>query len=220
MKIEKLIRSERNPDIYYAEFENGEKLRVSVALIADYSLYSGRVFDEEEFEALKASAGALSARARALRILGKRNMSRREITGRLIQKGESEETAENTAEWLVKIGAVNDAEYAALIVRHYISRGYGKMRILDELYRRGIDRELWEGALGELTDTEDKAYAFLVSKLRGAVPDKATLKRVSDALYRRGFSWDEIKSAILRYNGEHGPDQLTYGETEDLTENE
>jgi regulatory protein len=94
------------------------------------------------------------------------------------------------------------------------------MRIQDELYRRGIDKELWEEALAELHETEDKAYDYLLSRLRGSAPDKAALKRVTDALYRRGFSWDEIKSAIQRYNEALDSDQRTYGETEDLTNND
>lgn len=220
MKVLKLTHLDKKPGTFYAEFEDGERLRVSVALIADYSLYTGRVLDDVEYNALKSSAESSSAKSRALRILGKRNMSRREIAGRLIQKGESEETAEETADWLIKIGAVNDAEYAALIVRHYISKGYGKMRIYDELYRRGIEKELWDDALSELPDTDDGAYNFLVSKLRGTEPDKKELKRVTDALYRRGFSWDEIKSASLRYKGALDSNRLTYDETEDLTDNE
>jgi regulatory protein len=202
VKIVKLTRAEKNPDVFYAEFEDGGTLKVNVALIADYSLYTGRELNGEEYDALKASAASASAKARALRILGKRNMSRREITDRLVQKGESGETAEETADWLENIGAVNDAEYAALIVRHYMSRGYGKMRIQDELYRRGIEKELWEEALRTLQESDNMAYAYLVAKLRGSVPDKAVTKRVSDALYRRGFSWEEIKSALNMYKSE------------------
>ena len=78
--------SGKNPDVYYAGFEDGSSLRVNIALIADYSLYTGRELNEDEYEALKASAKDASAKARALWILGKRNMSRREITERLMQK--------------------------------------------------------------------------------------------------------------------------------------
>jgi regulatory protein len=220
LRIDKLTRSQKNPDRFYAEFSDGEKLTVSVALIADYSLYTGRELDEAEYEALKASAQAHSAKARALRILGQRTMSCKEMKDRLIQKGESEETAQDTTDWLVRIGAVNDEEYAALIVRHYISKGYGKMRINDELYRRGIKKELWEDALRACQETDDGAYDYLASKLKDTKPDKAALKRVTDALYRRGFSWDEIKSATARYNDELGMSGSVTNETEDLTDNE
>jgi regulatory protein len=215
VKIVKLARSDKNPDVYYAEFEDGSSLRVTVALIADYSLYTGRVLDRDDYDALIASAGEASAKARALRILGKRSMSRREITDRLILKGESEETAEGTADWLTKIGAVNDEDYAFQIVRHYTARGYGKMRVMDELYRRGIDRELWEEALSALPESDGTAYRYLAAKLRGTAPDKAALKRASDALFRRGFSWEEIKSALQQYKSALESDILSDSETED-----
>lgn len=209
MKITRLSQSVKKPDSYTAEFEDGGRLTVTVALIADFSLFTGRELDEAELAALEAAASAQRTRARALRILGARNMSRKEMTDRLVQKGESEEAAEDTADWLTAIGAVNDVEYASLIVRHYASRGYGKKRIVDELYRRGIDRELWDTALEALPETEDKVMRLLESKLGGEKPDRAALKRATDALYRRGFSWEEIKTAVARYM-ERTED--TYGE--------
>jgi regulatory protein len=199
VKLASLTPSEKDPSKFCAAFEDGKKLTVTVALIADYSLFSGRELDSDEYAALLSAAAAAKTKARALRLIGKRNMSRREITERLVMKGETEESAEETAEWLEKIGAVNDEEYAALIVRHYAARGFGKVRIRDELYRRGIGRELWEAALEELPEADDKLDALLRARLAGGVPDKAALKRASDALYRRGFSWDEIKEAVGRY---------------------
>jgi regulatory protein len=200
-----LDRLDKIPDAFTAEFSNGDRFQVNVALIADYSLYTGRLLDEAAFEALKKAAGLYAAKKRALRILGRRQMSRREIIGRLVDKGESLEVAEQTADWLTQIGALNDNEYAASIVRHYAQRGYGEKRIRDELYRRGIDRELWEEALGALPEAEDGAYAYLVSKLKGRPLEEddrkrlAEIKRLTDALCRRGFSWDNARDAVQRY---------------------
>lgn len=200
-----LTRLEKIPDVFNAEFSSGDRFQVNVALIADYSLYTGRLLDEAAFEALKKAAGLYAAKRRALRILGKRQMSRREMTERLVEKGESPEAAEETADWLTQIGALNDTEYAASIVRHYAGRGYGELRIRDELYRRGIDRELWEDALGALPEAHDAAYAYLASKLKGRplVEDEQTrlreAKRLMDALCRRGFGWSEARDAVQRY---------------------
>ena len=199
MKIVKLTHSEKAQDSYYAEFEDGSTLAVSVAMIADFGLFTGRELDDGEVAGLRAAAASASSRARALRILGSRGMSRKQIEDSLIRKGESDRQAEETAEWLEKIGAVNDEELAALVVRHYARRGYGESRIRDELYRRGIPRELWEDAFTGMPDTEETVYSLLKSRLGGEKPDRAELKRASDALYRRGFSWDEIRTATQRY---------------------
>jgi len=119
---------------------------------------------------------------------------------RLIKKGESEETAQDTVQWLEDIGAVNDSEFAAAIVRHYSSKGYGLARIKDELYKRGIKRDLWEDALAglEADAFDEAAHQFLEKKLRGS-SDKDDLRRAMDALCRRGFGYEEARSAVNRY---------------------
>ena len=142
-----------------------------------------------------------AAKARALRILGNRSISTRELEKRLVDKGEDAETARETVEWLENLGLMNDAEYAAMIVRHYSAKGYGLRRIKDELGRRGIARDMWDDALSELSESDgmdETALRFLEKKLRGS-RDKDDLKRASDALCRRGFSYDEARRALNRY---------------------
>ena len=144
-----------------------------------------------------------STKKRALRILGNRNFSEQEMQRRLVSKGETQENAEETVRWLVRLGYINDADYAGLIVRHYSTKGYGISRIRDELYKRGIPRDLWDEKLVELdeSETSDATLEFLRKKL-GESKDKDDLRRATDALVRRGFTYDEAKSAINRYLSE------------------
>ena len=139
-----------------------------------------------------------SAKARAMRILGNRYLSAREMEKRLINKGETAGTAQQTVQWLEDIGAVNDKEYAASIVRHYIAKGFGLARIREELYKRGIDREMWDEALSDLDGMEDAAYEFVEKRLRGE-SGKDELRRATNALCSRGFSYEEARAAVNRY---------------------
>jgi len=139
-----------------------------------------------------------SAKTRALRILGNRDISTYEMETRLIEKGESEQTARETVQWLVEIGYIDDSKYAVQIVRHYATKGYGLFRIKDELHRRGVPRDLWDDALCEIPDISDAAADFLMKKLRGS-RDKTDLRRAADALCRRGFGYEEASVAVSRY---------------------
>ena len=204
MKVTRVARSKHVPDRYYLTLEDGSSLKVGLNQIADYAVYEGRDLTEEELASLTDDARETNTRARALRILGERNMSKKQMTERLIQKGEDPELSRETAQWLEEVGAIDDGAYASLIVRHYAARGFGAGKIKNELYRRGIPREYWEDALEELPDMEEAAYRFLQSRLRGAEPDAGSLKRASDVAYRRGFSWEEIRTALSRYQTEHG----------------
>ena len=86
-----------------------------------------------------------------------------------------------------------------MLVRHYAGKGYGKARIREEMRRRGVDRELWDAALEELPDQSETLDRLIQKKCRGDLSDRREVKRVSDSLLRRGFSWSEVKEALRRY---------------------
>ena len=122
----------------------------------------------------------------------------KELIGKLVQKGETPEDAQAVVDRFVELGVVDDEKYGAMVVRHYAAKGYGAARIRTELNRRGVPRELWEQALEQMPQQEEAIDRFLQSRLKGEAGQKE-VKRVTDALLRRGFSWEEIRSALNRY---------------------
>ena len=145
------------------------------------------------------------SRARALRIVGKRSISAAEIKKRLIDKGDSEDVADYTVNWLKELGLINDLEYAHSILRHYSEKGYGPARVRDEFFKRGIPRDMWDEVLeGELDNTniEIAAALFLEKKLKNSIDD-VDLNRASNALVRRGFNYEQARRAISQYLEKH-----------------
>ena len=128
-------------------------------------------------------------------------MSRKEMYDRLITKGETPDNAELCADWLCDMGLINDRSYASSVVRHYAAKGYGPSRIKQELKRHGLSRELWDEALEELPEQYDYVDRFLRSRLNDP-EDRAQVKKVSDALFRRGYSWEQIKHALNNFNSQ------------------
>ena len=188
------------PERFLARFDNGEELRTTLAVVTELSLYSGRTLTEDELSAVRDASARSRCRQRALRIIGARAMSVKELTDRLKEKGESPENAEDAAQWLLDMRLLDDAQYAAMCVRHYAAKGYGPSKIRNELYRRGIARELWDEALEELPEQDDRIDALLRRKLKSDTPDRAELRKAADYLYRRGFGRDEIHAALARYS--------------------
>ena len=198
MKIEKVSRTEKKADKFSILFDSGEEIRTGSAQISDFGLYAGREFSDSEYAEIVSEIGSRSSKTRAIRILGNRNMSSAEIEKRLKEKGDSAEAAKKTVEWLEENGLVNDKEYASTIARHYSGKGYGLARIRDELYKRGIPRDMWEEALEGIDDMEERAYELIRRKLDGNT-DKEEVKRAMGTLQRRGFSYDESRAAMKRY---------------------
>ena len=142
------------------------------------------------------------AKARALKILEKRDVSRKMLMDKLMEKGISEADACEVADWLTELRVIDDERYAGLVVRHYAGKGYGERRIREELYHRGVPREYWEAALEEMPEQDDTLERFIRSRLRGAEPNSENLRKITNALLRRGHSWEDIHAAAEHVRAE------------------
>jgi regulatory protein len=187
---------------YKLTLDDGEEIDTTLQVLADLSLYAGATLSQEQYEQLLDNSALARCKNRALRILGARPMSEKELYDRLLEKGEDARHAEAVVAWLCQMHLLNDLDYGCMIVRHYAAKGYGALRIRNELYRRGVPRELWDEAFNELPETSDTIDRLLRSKLRSPNPDRKELKRATDALCRRGYSWGEIQAALERYRSD------------------
>ena len=203
MTISKLEPSRHVKGRILVYCEDEQLLKVTEKEVLEFSLYPGRELSAAEEKALREAAGISGARARAAAMIGQRALSKKELQKRLVQKGESAENAAEAVEWLEDIGALDDLAYAKIVVRHYDAMGYGPAKLRNELYRRGVPRELWDEAIeAEAGDSAAAIDRYIAAKLRGKQADEKMIKRLSDGLRRRGFRWEDIRSALRRLDGE------------------
>lgn len=188
-----------SPERFTLVFDDGTELKTTLGIITERFIHSGMDFDEDAYNELVSACTLALAKARALRIINARPMSREELRKRLVEKGETPDNAEECAEWLCQMGLINDAEYAGSVVRYYAAKGYGASRIKQELRRHGVSRELWDEAMEQMPEQDEYLARFLRSRLSDP-GDRAQVKKVSDALFRRGYSWDQIKHALNEFD--------------------
>ena len=202
MQVERVEPSRHKKGRILVFLDDGACLKITEQELLDFGLRSGEELDEDTLRRLKEAAGVSNTRAAAADLIGKRAMSRRDLERKLQEKGANEAEARYAAEWLEAIGALNDAEYAAALARHYSGRGYGPARVREKLYEKGIPRELWEDALEQIPENDGQIDAFLAGKLRGREPDEKEKRRLTNALLRRGYPWGDIKAAWTRLGEE------------------
>ena len=228
MRIEKLEPSKHKEGRWLVWLEDASLVRVGEGDVVSLGLYAGKELTDGEGEALTAAGERSKLMERAVGLLSLRPMSRKELLDKLCapprqkkekwpydklygeasltmtnsQKEALREAAQGVADRLTDLGLLNDEEYARTVARHYAAKGYGPKKIRDELYRRGVPREYWEGALGEREPDERQIDKLVRQKLRGAEPTRENLKKVSGYLARRGYGWDEISGALGRLRKE------------------
>ena len=199
MRIEQLKPSQRVQGRWLAILDDGSILRVGEGEVIDFALYAGKELTEAEAEGLAKAARSSGLKEKTLNLLTVKPQSRKELERKLEQWEASEREAAAICDRMEELGLLNDEAYAAQVVRHYSAKGWGEHKLRDELYRRGVPRDLWQQALEQAEDPADAIDAFIEKKLAGKQPDRATLKKVSDALVRRGFGWEEVRDALNRY---------------------
>ena len=202
MRIERVEASKHKRGRVLVFLEEGACLKITEQELLDFGLRAGDQMDDEALARLREAAGISNVKVTAADLVGKRAMSRCELEKKLVERGASHSEARYASEWLEAIGAIDDRDYAAVLVRHYGRMGYGPARVREKLYEKGVPRELWDEALEELADSAAQIDGFLTGKLRGRTPDERERRRLTSALLRRGFSWGDVKAAWLRQGQE------------------
>ncbi len=170
-------------------------MRLYRQTVEDFMLYAGKELTQEELAALKKAAGQMSAKMRAVRIVSASSVSKADLEQRLIHKGEDPEQAKKAVCWMSELNLLDDGETARQIVQRCIARGYGIARAKQALYEKKIPKELWEDALADYPDQEEKITEFLRSRLSGT-RDSRSVKRAVDALLRRGHPYGQIQKSL------------------------
>lgn len=194
--------SKHKKDRVLVFLEGGELLKITENELLHYDLRPGAELSEETVTELKKAAQTSQMKARGAQLTGSRMLSKKQVVEHLTRRGGDREAAEDTAQWLEDLGAVDEAVYGAAIVRHYSASGYGPGRIRQELTRRGIPRDLWDELLAQMPPAEETVERFVQSKSKGKPLDADALRKLSAALQRRGFAWQDIAPTLRRLESE------------------
>lgn len=197
MIIQDLKPSKHVQGRWLALMEDGSILRVGESEVLEFSLYKGKELEQEEVQRLLERTRQSGLKEKALELLSRKPMSHKELEHKLQQWEAGEEEICLICQRMEELGVLDDRRYAAMVVRHYSRKGYGPRKLRDELYRRGVPRQLWDEAMEETQESAPAIDTFLEKKLKGST-DPRDLKRASDALARRGYSWSEISEGLRR----------------------
>lgn len=168
---------------------------------------SGDEIDDGDLAAFKEAAGSRLAFNSAMFSLDLRDHSERELRNKLSRK--YDENSVNTAmEKLLDLGLVNDRRYAELLVRElYERKKYGRNRVKNELYKRGIDSEIINEVIEEYeNESEQDNIQTIVDIIRkkyyNKLIDEKSRQKVVAALVRLGYSFSDIRQAMSEFSSD------------------
>lgn len=178
-------------------FSDESTLRLYKQTVQDFALYTGKEMTQLEYESLIASAHRMSAKMRAVRIVSASNVSKGDLERRLVLKGEDPSCAKEAVNWMEELDLLDDEKTAQQIVSGCIAKGYGAARAKQALFERRIPKQYWQAALEDYPDQSDVIRKYMRDHLPEEADAKA-VKKVIDALLRRGHSYSVIRRVMLQ----------------------
>lgn len=180
------------------ELDGERRFFVNGSVVREFDLEKGQRVTKSELDRIIGADTLRKAKKRALYLLGERSLCRGELLAKLT-KTYGESVAEAAAEYVCGLGYVDDEEYAAKLAVYLIKRKrWGLRKARYEMLHRGLDGELVDNALSEISEEElDEELTALIEKKYGAkIQDRDDRRRTIAALARRGYDFGSIKRCI------------------------
>lgn len=177
-------------------------VKLDAATAQEARLRVGMELDDEELHELLQKSDAARAKEKALYLLEHRPHAKRELE-RKLSRTVGEEAAQAAADRMEELGLVDDADYAARLAQELARKGYAFSRTVQELVRRGVDRELAQEAAREaFPDPEEAIRRLIQRKYERRLGDEKGRRQTAAALQRLGYRWEEIRSALREFDGD------------------
>lgn len=188
----------------------GSKVHVSIDGTYDFttstafwsmqSIGDSAEISDGEYETLKKEAQFFWGKERAYDILSRRDHSEKELLTKL-QRYVDIDAAHRVVSRMKELGLVNDEIYAEKYVKQLADyKLFGEKRIRQELYKRGISRDIIEKTILDADIDEMVGLCALIQrKYLNALKDERGQKRTFNALLRQGYQYSDIRRAMNQF---------------------
>ncbi len=191
-------RIEKTKKGFYALFsKEGFLFSVDDETLVLKGIKVGSLFDESEISDIMETREWRACFAAALNYLSFKSQSAKNLFDKLTKKFSKEVAAKVIAK-LLEERLLDDREYARNLVDYYIQKGFGKKRIENELYKKGVSRDISKEVLEDIEVDEKEAIRELVErKYINKLGEKNGRAKVFAALARAGYSYSEINCVLM-----------------------
>ncbi|WP_313339594.1 RecX family transcriptional regulator [Sedimentibacter sp.] len=200
-KITKIEYQKKNKDRVNVYIDDNFGFGIDLNILIKYSLTKNMELSDEFIEDILKAEEEINVYNYGLAVLSRSLKSEKQLKEKMLDKGYDPELIDRAIEKLKNRRYIDDEYYCDCLVNSRINGiKYGKRRIAQELYEKGVDREITEDKLKGISDEEEfeRAYELGLKKLK-SIKEEDTRKKsskLSNYLIYRGFDYDTVKKVV------------------------
>lgn len=203
-----LFDREVDPEEYGADVDPAGLLALDSELCEMKRLKSGTELSEEELLELVRQSHIKRAKSRAMWYISRGDMPKEKLRKKLLEHF-PDYAALAAADRAEELGFINDAEYAKRKLQLLVDNKKVSVKMAQRMLRaEGVGSDEVAAAAEEAEyDPTAAILALIERKYKNKLDNKKDLKNTVAALMRKGFSYSEIRAALVQYQ-----DELPYEE--------
>ncbi len=199
-----IIKEITKQKTYYAVRTTDGVYELDGELLRRYHLQERMDFDSELLQELHEKSRFRRAYRRACYLLDERDYSYSMMYQKLMRTYQDRPLCQKVMEQLVQCGSIDDRRYAARLAEYLVeTKRYGIYRASQEMYRKGLDKQLIENALADLEDAAEENIPLVLEKKYGRIltdpNDWKAREKVVAGMARLGYNYRSVKEAIEDY---------------------
>lgn len=184
-------------------FSDGTEVLLDSDFAAEKGIQVGFCADCETVKSLYEESENRRAFSRGCYYLADSDYSERGMAEKLKKAGFSEEASGFAVEKIKSLGYIDDRKYALRLAEIMTERNLSEREIIYKLGLKGIDRKTAIDTLEGLDyDESEKIVRLIESKYSKKLECDSGTEKVTAALARHGFSFEDIKHALRIIKGE------------------
>ncbi len=204
--ITKIETQKKRPHRYSVFLDGKFAFGLDDEIAAKFGLKKGQEVNEPTLKKILLGEDENKAKETALRFLSFRRRTEKEIKDKLKQKGFDENIIKRTVEKLKEYDLINDLEFATAWVKERLEyKPRGKRLLEQELWKKGIKKEVIKQVLNESCQDEDKSALDLLERIKNRYKNlepQVAKRRMYGFLLRKGFSYEVISQVMHNYENQ------------------
>lgn len=195
MKITQILR--RRGHIYEVHFDDNTYINLDKSFFETLSIKAGDEISDEKANDLEDRSDLIRCKNRAFYYLSNSSISEKNLRAKLLKTGFAQWCVEETVKRCSQLGYINDENYALRLKEKCDENNLSNRAIKEKLITSGISSEkAKEICVYDSLLEQRKIENLLNSKYKNRLYETEGVRKVTNALMRRGFLFSDINSVL------------------------
>lgn len=202
-KITKIEYQKNNKDRVNIYLDDNFAFGLDLNIMIKYSLAKNMELEDEFIDEILIAEEEIKTYNYALSVLSRIAKSEKKLRDKMLEKGYDNNFIDNAIIKLKQQKYIDDERYSEMLISSKINISkYGKRKIKEALFEKGIDREIIDEKINQLSEEEELERAFtLGAKKLNTLKEEDTRKKglkLSNYLINKGFEFSVVKKAVSK----------------------